>query len=99
MPSRSFFYKGKQFPICARCTGELIGFVFGAVLYIPLRFPVWWAFLMLIPLIADGLIQQFTAYESKNYKRLITGLLFGYGIMNLFLRSTVWVFQLGYGMV
>ena len=24
-PDRSFFYKGKQFPVCARCTGELAG--------------------------------------------------------------------------
>ena len=22
---RSFFFRGKQFPLCARCTGELIG--------------------------------------------------------------------------
>ena len=26
MPERSFFYKGKQFPVCARCTGVIIGF-------------------------------------------------------------------------
>lgn len=25
MPERSFFYKGKQFPVCARCTGVSIG--------------------------------------------------------------------------
>ena len=25
MPERSFFYKGKQFPVCARCTGVIIG--------------------------------------------------------------------------
>ena len=25
MPERTFFYKGKQFPVCARCTGVIIG--------------------------------------------------------------------------
>lgn len=25
MPERSFFYKGKQFPVCARCTGVTVG--------------------------------------------------------------------------
>lgn len=25
MPERSFSYKGKQFPVCARCTGIFIG--------------------------------------------------------------------------
>lgn len=25
LPERSFFIKGKQFPICSRCTGILVG--------------------------------------------------------------------------
>lgn len=25
MPERSFFYKGEQFPVCARCTGAALG--------------------------------------------------------------------------
>ena len=24
---RSFFWRGRQFPLCARCTGELAGFL------------------------------------------------------------------------
>lgn len=25
LPERSFFYNGKQFPVCARCTGAIVG--------------------------------------------------------------------------
>ena len=31
MPERSFFYKGKQFPVCSRCTGVCLGQI-GAVI-------------------------------------------------------------------
>ena len=35
----------------------------------------------LIPLIADGSFQQFTKYKSNNLKRIITGILFGFGMI------------------
>lgn len=38
-------------------------------------FPV--TILMMLPLVADGFLQRLTSYESKNYKRLLTGVLFG----------------------
>jgi len=31
-PERSFFYKKKQFPVCSRCTGIVIGAAAGFVL-------------------------------------------------------------------
>lgn len=31
MSERSFFYKGYQFPVCARCTGVIIGQILGAI--------------------------------------------------------------------
>ena len=33
--------------------------------------------LLMAPLVADGFLQLLTPYESKNYRRLITGILFG----------------------
>ena len=54
---------------------------------------------LLIPLIADGTVQKLTAYESRNYRRFWTGLLFGYGLFNLLFLSfeaTIrWGFDLG----
>jgi len=35
----------------------------------------------MVPMLADGFTQLFTSYESNNWKRLITGLFFGYGVI------------------
>lgn len=53
---------------------------------------------LLLPLVADGLVQLCTAYESKNGRRFVTGVLFGYGLLNLFLLSLAWAFRWGYGL-
>lgn len=93
---RSFFINGRQFPICARCTGELVGMVFGAFscfFYLP---PVWAAAVLMIPMITDGFIQLKTAYESTNTRRLITGILFGYALVALFVISTAATLRMGY---
>lgn len=84
---RSFFYKGKQFPICARCTGELIGMIIA----IPIAFKIKdlsWIYIILLslPLILDGFIQLLTKYESNNFKRVVTGFLFGIALIFIFLK-------------
>ena len=33
MPERSFFIRGKQFPVCARCTGVMIGNIAAYVMF------------------------------------------------------------------
>ena len=79
-PDRSFFIKSYQFPICARCTGVLIGYLIA-----PIVFLLWGsrcfksAFVCLIMLL-DWLIQFFGIKESTNIRRLMTGILGGYGI-------------------
>ena len=92
---RSFHFKGRRFPICARCTGELAGIIAAALLYRPLGPSYLVSALMLIPLILDGGIQYFTSYESTNVRRLITGILFGAGLTFLFIRSVSAAFRLG----
>lgn len=81
-PDRSFYFRGKQFPICARCTGELIGMVAGIPIAIfqgcP-RFEIVLA--MMIPLVFDGFLQRLTSYESGNIRRLVTGILFGIALI------------------
>lgn len=95
---RSFFYKGKKFPICARCTGELIGIIFSLLssfIYIP---SVKLSLILMIPMIIDGFTQSLTKYESNNILRVITGFLFGYGIFSLFVIFTVITFKYGYNL-
>ena len=54
-----------------------------------IRFPpVWTAVVLLLPLMVDGLVQLLTPYESTNLRRVITGILFGYGFCSLFVISS-----------
>ena len=39
-----------------------------------------------IPLMVDGTVQMFTSYRSTNEKRLLTGILYGFGMMSAFIR-------------
>lgn len=77
-PDRSFYFRGKQFPICARCTGELVGMLLGILIAVCFDGPSFWiSCLMMFPLVVDGFTQRLTAYESNNIRRLWTGILFG----------------------
>lgn len=91
---RSFHYKGKKFPICARCTGELVGIFASLFSCFFFQLPVWLCIILMIPLIADGTIQMFTNYESNNLRRFVTGVLFGYGLFMLFAISMIVVTDL-----
>ena len=91
---RSFHYKGKKFPICARCTGELVGIFVSLFSCFFFQLPVWMRILIMIPLIVDGTVQMFTKYESNNRRRFITGFLFGYGLFMLFAISMIVVTEL-----
>lgn len=80
---RSFFLCGKQLPICARCTGELIGILIGIpIVFFTGRIRVSAMLLLMLPMVIDGFLQLLTLYESKNYKRLLTGILFGFAFVS-----------------
>ena len=92
---RSFHYKGKKFPICARCTGELLGIIFSISSCIFFRISMLAIVILVLPLILDGGIQMFTSYESNNFKRFVTGFLFGYGLFMFIAVSTIATFKFG----
>ena len=86
IPERSFFYKGHQFPVCARCTGFYISGI-ASIILINL-FPVPYTLttlligiILLIPCAIDGFTQLLEFRESNNILRLITGLLGGVGLI------------------
>jgi uncharacterized membrane protein len=81
LPERSFFYKGNPLPLCARCTGILIGYLIGMVYAFFIgNISLLIAFVLIIPLILDGGFQALGQWESTNMRRLITGLLAGVGV-------------------
>lgn len=94
-PDRSFFFHGKQFPICARCTGELIGMIAGIPIAVFVGYPEFqWVLLLMVPMLFDGFLQLLTRYESGNYRRLFTGFLFGIALVFAFIyfhRTCMWI--------
>ena len=93
-PHRSFFFRGKLFPVCARCTGIHLGYLSMPVflfqlVYINLLFSV----ILIIPTVLDGLSQAYFDRESKNSIRFITGLMSGIGLMSI---VHIIGFQIGY---
>jgi uncharacterized membrane protein len=83
LPERSFYYKGKQFPICSRCTGIYLGYLslFLFLLGYKINYPI--AMLLITPMFIDGLTQAFLNRESTNFIRLITGFIGGVGLMSI----------------
>lgn len=83
-PERSFFWKGKQFPVCARCTGIHIGYIaFPLFMLNIFTLDIGWTLALIMPAYIDGLTQAFFKRESNNLLRLTTGLMAGIGSMSL----------------
>lgn len=83
-PERSFFFKGKQFPVCARCTGIHIGYItFPLFMFNVFTLNIWWTIALMLPTYIDGLTQTFLKRESNNFIRVTTGLMAGIGGMSL----------------
>ncbi len=81
MPERSFFWRGYQFPVCARCTGVILGELAMIVLWLfGLRPGLWAAAALLVPMGVDWGLQYVSVLPSTNLRRLITGLLGGAGL-------------------
>ena len=82
LPERSFFFNGKQFPVCARCTGIHIGYLsFPFFLFGFLSLNFWVSILLILPNVIDGLTQAFLERESTNWIRFVTDLIAGIGSM------------------
>jgi uncharacterized membrane protein len=80
MKSRSLTIKGYTLPICARCTGILLGYLFFPLLFVfDLFFPLWLGILLNFPMVVDGWTQKRKVRTSNNVLRLTTGIVSGFG--------------------
>lgn len=96
-PDRSFHYKGKPFPICARCTGLGVGYLASfAVLLVCGLFSWWLIPLLILPTVIDGTGQLFNKWTSNNTRRFLTGILAGVGIFYILFYYFHAAFSFGY---
>jgi uncharacterized membrane protein len=87
MPERSFFFAGYQFPICARCTGVLVGYILSIFLFSHITFLLCIGISSIMLL--DWGIQYLAIVQSTNIRRLITGICGGVGCMCFAIKSIV----------
>ena len=78
---RSFFVKGWQFPLCARCTGVVIGQTVGTFVALKRKFPLKTAFAGCYAMLFDWTLQYLKIKESTNKRRFLTGIAGGFGLV------------------
>lgn len=85
LPGRSFSYKGYQFPLCARCTGVVLGEMFSIIaIFCTIRLDLICSFALVVPLAVDGGLQHIEICESNNIRRILTGVLAGFGLTYIY---------------
>ena len=84
IPERCFTIRGHSFPICARCTGLLIGVAAGFLLpatgHLPSVVAIGLALVLVAPLLVDGFTQLAGLRQSTNSLRIVTGAMGGIGV-------------------
>ena len=94
LPERSFFFRGHQFPVCARCTGVILGQIAGGIgiLFLSLTYDTI-AFLCFL-MFFDWWLQRVHLLQSTNLRRLITGILCGFAVGNAYAQMICFLWGL-----
>jgi len=92
MRERSFFFRGCQFPVCARCTGLFVGQAAGlaALLWfinLDIKLLALCAVVSAAALGIDGFFQLKGIWTSTNFRRLFTGILCGFFVTGVVVRG------------
>lgn len=93
MPERSFFYKGRQFPMCARCTGVCLGQFAAIIINIFCRIPLRLSLVCLVTMGIDWSVQELKIKSSTNYRRFVTGILGGFGLFSIYIKIAKYIFR------
>ena len=90
LPERTLLFGKIYMPVCSRCFGIYIGFLFTIIFLfsvfrkkesdLPPLYIIIIIILMILSAIIDGLLSYFEVYTTNNIIRLITGYMFGSGI-------------------
>ena len=87
IPERSFSIKGMQFPICARCTGIVLGYIIDVIfLLIRVNVPVEVCASFIMLMFLDWFVQYIEILPSTNIRRFVTGTLCGIGYFQIIIK-------------
>lgn len=84
LPERSFFFRQYQFPVCARCCGVLIGetlALYAAAKKHRVKPEI--SMMAAETMFLDWFLQYIGKLESNNARRLVSGILGGFGCWSL----------------
>jgi uncharacterized membrane protein len=88
LPERSFFFRGTQFPVCARCSGVLLAqTAAGLAALAGHSAPPGVGAVLMVPMGVDWALQYTGLRESTNARRFITGVLAGAGYTTLLVNA------------
>lgn len=93
MPERSFFINGYQFPVCARCTGAILAAIIASIVFMKRRLPISVCIALSSVMLFDWGIQYLNIKESTNTRRLVTGLIGGFGYTMLHLHFYCYIYK------
>ena len=80
---RSFSFHGYQFPVCARCTGVILGYLIAIPFFLLTGFHKKTSIGACLIMFTDWCLQATQVKESTNQRRLFTGIAGGFGIMSI----------------
>ncbi|MGL4362434.1 MAG: DUF2085 domain-containing protein [Cellulosilyticaceae bacterium] len=83
MPERSFFVKGYQMPVCARCCGVIVGYIIFLLTNKVYSLGMGMSFVCCGIMFIDWFVQYIQVLQSNNIRRVITGIIGGYGFISL----------------
>lgn len=95
IPERCFKIKGYTFPLCARCTGILIGQILACIVIMcGVTVPFGISLAMFGIMGIDGSVQHFGIKESTNTRRFLTGFLGGFGFIVIVVKIIAYIIKL-----
>lgn len=97
IPNRTLRFRGRYFPVCARCTGIYLGALFTILphyfikdshfsILTDYKYLVLISFILMVPTLIDGTTQLLRWRKSNNFIRVVTGLScgIGYGLILIY---------------
>jgi uncharacterized membrane protein len=89
---RSFLIRGRQVPLCARCTGILVGSLALPLYVSSVRWPV--AVTLITAFGFDSVSQLLRLRSSNNVLRFVTGVGFSVAILGLLVEGAKWLWSI-----